>query len=95
MTPAQLMERFREQRRVCPQPIYWDRMFKMLPDRVTSPVRSPKNPLILGGWHPSSDEDKRERLLEHLEWASSHNALPQVQTYLDSLKPEQWLIEGN
>ena len=74
--------------RICPQPIFWDRLWQMLPNPGHS--LDLMNPLILGGWWHSTDEQKKERLAHHLQWAAGHNVLPAIIGFLEGLTEEQW-----
>jgi hypothetical protein len=80
-----------QDKRVCPIPQAWQRLYKLLPDtqRVGNGWEPPL-PLILGAWDFSSDLDKRLRLQEHLRWADAHHALPAVHQFLSTLTPDQW-----
>lgn len=77
--------------RVCPLPIYWDQLWKLLPGRARSGNGwEPPPPLILAAWY-SSPEKKRDRLRLHLEWAAQRGALDEVSRFLMALKHENWL----
>ena len=74
-------------------PDAWNQLYQMLPDtRRHGADWEPPQPLILGGWHHSSDWQKAERLREHLAWAASHGALPRVHAYLVSLPDDAWHV---
>jgi hypothetical protein len=80
-----------QDKRVCPMPQAWQRLYKLLPNtRRVGNGWEPPLPLILGAWDYSSDEDKRARLQEHLRWADAHQALPAVDQFLSTLEPDQW-----
>lgn len=79
--------------RVCPVPMKWHELYKMLPERIRKGEGDgwePSSPLILGGWWYSSDADKALRLREHLEWAEKHNCLDKIYVFLCELKEEDW-----
>jgi hypothetical protein len=77
--------------RVCPQPLAWDKLWKMLPDRRREGgIWVPWIPLILGAWNHTSDEEKAERLAYHIRWAAEHGMLTEVDAYLRSLPHEEW-----
>jgi hypothetical protein len=80
-----------QDKRVCPMPQAWQRLYKLLPNthRVGNGWEPPL-PLILAAWDFSSDLDKRARLQEHLRWADAHQALPAVHQFLSDLQPDQW-----
>jgi hypothetical protein len=72
--------------RICPQPLQWNELYRMLPEtkRVGS-GREPAPPLILAAWWETSDIEKRERFKQHLCWAHDHDALRIVTKFLHSL----------
>ena len=77
--------------RVCPKPQAWARLYELLPNRRRDGYGFiPPAPLILGAWWETGDEQKRERLVEHLQWAESHGALTTVQELLAKLTEEEW-----
>lgn len=80
-----------EKDRVCPVPLRWDELWKMLPDRRRE--RSdwePPLPLILGAWWHTSNLDKIVRLRVHIEWANEHGVLEQVDSFLRGLPESDW-----
>ena len=81
----------RENGRFCPQPDYWNQLWKMLPDhnRKTSGVWNPPLPLILAAWSCTGLE-KIMRLDDHIRWADEHSVIDEVDAYLRSLTEEQW-----
>ena len=54
------------------------------------PRPAPGLPLILGGWHYSSDLMKMSRFQEHVEWAASQGVLAEVDAFLRGLPEEEW-----
>ena len=92
-----LVEYSQSEGRVCPIPIQWDALFKILRRRHIElgldENQAPPNPLILGGWWPSSDADKRRRLEEHIIWADHHGVLSEVGSFLRNLPDEKWYHE--
>ena len=64
----------------------------MLPERKQLPSGAwrPAVPLILGGWWYSSDQEKRSRLIEHLQWAQQEGALESAIAFLDGLPEKDW-----
>ena len=88
---AELLAYSRLNNRVCPQPQRWQALWEMLPDRKrTGSGWHPSIPLILAAWHDTPAILKMARLAEHIEWAAVHGALPQVESFLRSLKEEDW-----
>jgi len=78
--------------RVCPVPRKWARLWKLLPDRrrQTDGGWQPSLPLILAAWSEATDEEKRERLELHIQWAAEHNVLEPVGEFLYALSDEEW-----
>lgn len=82
--------------RVCPQPMRWNELWKMLPDRQRRGGGwQPSVPLILGGWWHSSNLEKMLRLKEHIEWAESHGCLAQVDAFIRGLSKDEWHYLGD
>lgn len=80
--------------RVCPQPIPWNQLWEMLPDRHrVGSGWEPPVPLILAAWHFTSDAEKRERFHLHLRWAADHGAIESVATFLNTIQPGDWLTQ--
>jgi hypothetical protein len=76
-------------RRVCPKPDYWNRLWKLLPDRLRKGVGwEPPPPLILGAWWHTSNSQKRERFHNHIRWADQHGALDTIAELIFRLNPE-------
>jgi hypothetical protein len=81
--------------RICPQPMHWSAVYERLPDTRSDAYGSiPASPLILDAWESTSDEQKRERFVEHLQWAQSHGALAAVHAYLAALPEDAWHHAG-
>lgn len=77
--------------RVCPTPIKWNDLWEMLPNRRRSNIGwEPPLPLVLGAWWHTSDQEKRERLIEHIQWADRHGALDRVDAFLRGLPEHEW-----
>ncbi len=85
-----------ENGRICPQPIPWDEMWKMLPNRRKEGKRwLPAVPLILAAWWVATDEQKAERFHLHIRWAVEHGALTKVEAFLKNLDEEDWYHIGD
>lgn len=95
-TAVALIEYARQNGRFCPQPQAWDRLWKLLPNRVQKPSGgwSPPLPLILAAWWDATGLDKMLRLQEHIEWADVHGAIDVVDSYLRGLPEAEW-FHGN
>lgn len=80
---------------VCLQVGPWVELHKFLtdhPKRELLPSSIP-GPLILSGWSYSSDEEKRERFVLHLELCCEIGILPEVFEHLKKCsKSDWWLI---
>lgn len=87
-----LAKLIQSKQRVCPLPSQWDELWRMLlascPDESEQQLPTP---LILGGWWSTTDEQKRSRLLEHLNWAERLNILAEVGKFLRRLRDDEWL----
>ena len=74
--------------RICLQPPIGEKLWKIVadykPHTNISDYEVPP-PLILSSWSYSTDMDKRERLLEHIEWAKKKNKLLEVYNFLTIL----------
>ena len=90
-TLDELIGEIREKERICPNPQPWNRLWFMLPDRRrVGQVHERSAPLILAAWHHTSDAEKRERFLTHLQWANDHGALEKISDFLAGLSSEDW-----
>jgi hypothetical protein len=78
--------------RICPQPQVWNKLWEKLKDkeRVGSAGWSPPVPLILAAWWDSSDNSKKQRLIEHINWAEKKDQLDEIASYLYKLNEEEW-----
>jgi hypothetical protein len=93
-TLEHLMVEANKDGRVCPQPVVWDRLWELLPDRRrVGSGWEPPLPLVLAGWWEASDSDKRDRFYLHLRWAFERGAIEPVATLISSMKPEDWYVE--
>ena len=81
-----------ETNRVCPKPDHWTQLYKLLPNTVqkSSGGWHPSLPQILGGWWNSNNDDKKDRLAEHIRWADRHGAIAIVDGFLRTLTETQW-----
>lgn len=76
-------------KRICPQPQKWDQLVRMLPRRGDEPLP----PLILAAWWHTSDQQKRERFLDHLQYADEVGALDRVVAFLAALQTDDWHVD--
>jgi hypothetical protein len=81
-------------RRVCPQPMLWNRLWELLPDRRrVGEGWEPPLPLILAAWWEPSDNEKRSRFHSHLRWASEYGAIKPVANLISNMNPDDWHTE--
>ena len=81
----------RDDKRVCPLPKAWQKLWEMLPEkRRTVDAWEPAVPLIGPAWHETPAMLKMVRLAEHIHWAAKHNALPEVAAFLRGLREDEW-----
>lgn len=87
-----LLEFVKADGRICPNPQEWNGLWEMLPDkkRVGSGWE-PTLPMILGAWWVTPPYIKTGVVEIHIRYAAEHGVLEEVDAYLRSLKPEQWL----
>ena len=77
--------------RVCPQPSQWSVLFKLLSKKAKEMgVEEPSIPLILTGWHYSTDFAKADRMFQHIEWAAENDYLDAIYDWLSDLNEEEW-----
>lgn len=88
---ASLLAFVRAEGRVCPRPLNWQEFWNSLPDaKRTEKGWEPAPPIVLSGWHNSSNAAKAARLREHIEWAAEHDGLDAADKFLRSLPLEAW-----
>jgi hypothetical protein len=86
----------RENGRICPQPLKWNALWEMLPERRrVGSGWEPALPLILAAWHDSPALSKMGRFSEHIEWAEKHGNLPAVAAFLRNLPETDWYHLGD
>ena len=89
-----ILEWVQAEGRVCPQPLLWNKLWEMLPGRHrVGGGWAPAAPLILAAWWATSDCEKRQRFLEHIQYANEHGVLDEVADYLRALSPDDWHFE--
>lgn len=94
-TLQEILSEVRKNQRICPQPISWQQLYELLPDKRRKGAGwEPPAPLILAAWWESSNAEKAMRLREHIEWAAMHGALDQVGAFLLHLRESDWHHES-
>lgn len=78
--------------RTVPNPMRWNEFWQFLEKSVPKEVKISRlePPLILAGWNFSSDSEKRERFLNHLEWACNHGLSERAFDFLAKLSDSDW-----
>ncbi|MBF0269942.1 MAG: hypothetical protein HQL44_15260 [Alphaproteobacteria bacterium] len=94
---ASIIEFVRSNERVCPQPDFWNRLYKLLPNRqqLSSGGWEPSLPLILAAWWETTDEQKQERLISHIHWAEKHGGLGNVEAFIKEMQESDWHHRGD
>ena len=81
----------REKDRVCPNPLLWNKLWKLLPERRQIGAGwQPALPLILSAWHYTSNLEKMLRLTEHIEWSEKHGNLQEFAAFIRKLDESEW-----
>jgi hypothetical protein len=93
---ALLLEYVKANGRACPQPMCWNALWKMLPNRRRAGTGwEPALPLILAAWWDTPALQKHLRFLEHLEWARTQDCVGEVEAYLRALSEPDWYHLGD
>ena len=94
-TTESLVAYCRENKRVCPMPQHWSKLYNMLPDTTRKGAGwEPPLPLILGAWDDTPAILKMMRFTEHIEWAAARGSLEVVALFLRELREEDWFRVG-
>lgn len=81
--------------RICPKPQKWNKLWQLLNNKQRKGATwEPSLPLILAAWYNTSNDLKKERLIEHLKWAEKQNQLDTINNYLHTLTEEDWHHEN-
>jgi hypothetical protein len=98
----ELLEFVEENEIVCPMPIHWNNLYRLIVRRIHGNEAVDMNvvgiredfgietPLILGGWI-ASNSDKKERFLSHIQIAAENNIINHVKQFLMNLSAEDFL----
>jgi hypothetical protein len=92
----ELLRCCRENGRICPRPQQWNELYQLLVKTAPTVVsQKPRLPLILAAWSETSDQEKQERLEQHVRWAYDHATFDPVAKYLRSLPEDKWHHAGD
>jgi hypothetical protein len=95
-TLEQALVEARRFNRVCPRPEYWQRLYDMLPNKVTTGRHPhPAPPIHDTAWRATPALPKRLCLRDHLEWAENQGVLDEVMVFLKGLREEDWHHMGD
>lgn len=94
---TKLFNYINDNNRVCPQPQIWNKLWEMLKDKERIGVAgwNPPVPLILVAWWETSDSAKKQRLLDHIEWAENKGQLDEIANFIYELREDQWYHVGD
>ena len=88
-TAQSLIAFCRKDGRVCPQPMVWNELYEMLPNKRRAGLGwEPPLPMILAAWWDTPALPKMLRLAEHIGWAEQHGCLDVIADYLRGLREE-------
>ncbi len=91
---AELIHFVQECDRICPRPMEWNDLYKMIGgrriDTAAGITWEPMPPLVLSAWNFSNNDDRQTRFHEHLVWAHQRGKLHVADTYLRALSEEAW-----
>ena len=94
-TTESLIAYCQENRRVCPVPQQWDKLWKGLPNRTRKDGQwQPPPPAEWPGF-PTPGMVKMISLAEHIRWAAEHGALESVAAFLRDLREDEWFHLGD
>ena len=81
--------------RVCPRPIQWVKLYRLLRDRREAQDGWELPPPLLENGDNAPALLKILRLKEHIRWAATHGALDEAHQFLVQLREEDWLHAGS
>lgn len=54
----------------------------------------PPRSIVLAGWHIATHDQKRQRFIDHLEWAKRHDLLEEVYEYICLIDKNSWIYDS-
>jgi hypothetical protein len=88
----ELLQDLRRDNRVCPQQSQWTKLYVLLAQHRRGTTRLPPPPLTGKVWDATPATAKRTGFHAHLEWASMHGCLQEVNAFLRGLPEDAWLL---
>ena len=96
----ELLEFIEQREIICPLPIPWQTLYKLMTYIVEPNTRSLtageirrdlgiEHPCVLHGWYVS-DTVKKRRFLDHIDWAEDHGCLDVVGRFVGRQKDTKW-----
>lgn len=87
MNKEELIKYCKEENRICPMPLEWAKIGKIIKIKSGHPC----TPLILNGWVFSSDEEKQKRLVKQIEYASKDEQIyEELKNFILKLSDSEW-----
>ncbi|EAQ42507.1 hypothetical protein [Polaribacter sp. MED152] len=73
--------------RICPKPMIWNEIYKLMCQELRE--KNIPKPLILAGWNFTTDREKKNRFMEHLNLIDlkSEN---KIKTFVLSINEKDW-----
>lgn len=87
MTVDSFIKRLDEQMKLVPNPKHWNDLYDLLKDHSIKEIPAP---LILAAWWHTSEMEKRNRFIHHLNLAQELNVWQDAMALLEELKDDQW-----
>ena len=81
------ISRLDEQMKLVPNPQHWNDLYELLKKHAIKDIPAP---LILSAWWHTSETEKRNRFIHHLNRAYELNVWQDAMTLLEGLKDDQW-----
>lgn len=76
--------------RVCPEPKTWHDLYMILVDETYCEHDEPPLPLILNGWHDSTNEEKKLCFMQLLKWAHLNKVGDIAWHYVNAMSECEW-----
>lgn len=91
MSLENLIQRLRSEKKICPQPKSWNKLYELLPNKKREGSGwKPSLPLILAAWYDTSDLEKWDRFISHIKYGLDYGLEDELLQFINSLKDEDW-----